>query len=57
MEILGRFEEICHPDKEELLALGTANDKRILGSYADRKIDLTMRLQQMRRAVFIVKKD
>ena len=44
MEILGRFEEICLPDKEEHLALGTANDIRILGSYADRKIDLTMRL-------------
>ena len=50
MEFLGRFEEICHPDKEEYLALGTANDIRILGSYADRKIDPTMRLQRMRRA-------
>ena len=57
MEILGRFEEMCHPDKEEHLALGTANDIRSLGSYADRKIDLTMRLQRMRRAAFIVKKD
>ena len=57
MEILGRFEETCHPDREELSALGSANDKRNLGSYADRKIDLTMRLQRMRRAVFIVKKD
>ena len=56
MEILGRFEEICQPDKEENLALGTANGIRILGSYADRKIDLTMRLQRMRRAAFVVKK-
>ena len=56
MEILGRFEEICQPDKEKHLALGTANDIRILGSYADRKIDLTKRLQRMRRAAFIVKK-
>ena len=38
------------------LALGTANGIRILGSYADRKIDLTMRLQRMRRAAFVVKK-
>ena len=51
-----RFEEICHPDKEKQLTLGTANDIRILGSYADRKIDLTMRLQRMRREAFIVKK-
>ena len=56
MEIIGRFEEICHPDKEEHLALRTANDIRILGSYTDRKIDLTMRLQRMRRAAFILKK-
>ena len=56
MEILGRFEKICQPDKEENLALGTANGIRILGSYADRKIDLTMRLQRMRRAAFVVKK-
>ena len=53
---LGRFEELCHPDKEEHMELGTPNDIRMLGSYCDRRTDTKKRAERMQKAAFIVKR-
>ena len=57
-EVMGWFEERCHPDKEEHLEFGRkeSNNIRMIGTYIGRKEDVEKRLSRMSKACFLIRK-
>ena len=58
VEILERFEEKCHPDKEEVMRIGHpfGGKIRILGSYSCSKEDTKRKREKMQRAAIIIRR-
>ena len=57
-EVMGWFEEKCHPANEEHLDFGRkeAEGIRMLGTYIGRKKDVDMRINRIMNACFLVRK-
>ena len=53
---LAKFEENCHPDREEHLFFGEQNDIRIIGSYCDRNVDTKTTSQHATGRLYYTKK-